>query len=85
MGAQGFDCDGCVDLFFYRHVESTGPCHIQFMGEYICRTANPIEEDPQENPLVWYGDCLYWKGYNRYGDMSKIVYHKLTIRKTKID
>jgi len=85
VGAQGFDCDGCVDLFFYRHVESDGPCHIQFMGEYICRTANPIEENPQENPLVWYGDCLYWKGYNRYEDRGELVYHKLTIRESRLN
>ena len=90
VGAQGFDCDGCVDLFFYRHVESSGPCHIQFMGEYKCKTASHLsEEDPQENPLVWYGDCLYWKGYSRYnrngdyGYMSELVYHKLTIKESQ--
>ena len=81
VGAEGFDCDGCVVLYFYRHVENSEPCHIQFMGKYICHTANPIEGDPQDNPLLWYGDSLYWKSYNRYGDKRELVCHKLTIKK----
>lgn len=80
VGGENFDCDGYVHLFFYQHVADTTHCHIRLIGEYKFDKATLIE-DPKDNPLLWYGNCLYWKGYERAGDKWGYVYHKLTINK----
>lgn len=83
VGAELFDCDGYVHLFFYQHVESAVQCHIRLLGEYKCYEA-VITEDPHDNPLLWYRGCLYWKGYGgRVAGEGNYVYHKLTISKGK--
>ena len=80
VGCENFDCDGYVHLFFYQHVDDTTRCHIRLIGEYRFLEAD-MREDPEDSPLLWYGDNLYWKGYGRIGKGGGYVYHKLTLEK----
>ena len=78
VGCEVFDCDNYVHLYFYRHTDDTGQCHLQPIGEYAFGEAR-LENLDGINALLWYRGALYWTGITRYNEHYPRTYHKLSI------